>query len=92
MSGEPFHTADGRRSAVACKACDDEGDLRVAIDPVADELIVGCATCSVDIAVGDIRYADVTLQFETSGAERVDPALDEVREAVAVEQEESPDA
>jgi hypothetical protein len=87
MSGEPFHTADGRRSAVTCKTCGDEGDLWVAIDPVADELIVACATCGVDIAVGDIRYADVTLQFETSGADRVDPALDEVREAVAAEEE-----
>jgi uncharacterized Zn finger protein len=92
MSAEPFHTADGRRSAVTCKSCGDESDLHLAIDPVADELIVGCATCGEDIAVGDIRYADVTLQFETSGAEQVDPALKEVREAVAAEAEDSPDA
>jgi transcription elongation factor Elf1 len=72
---------------MTCKTCGDEGELRVAVDPVADELIVACATCGVDIAVGDIRYAELTLQFETSGADRIDPALDEVREAVAAEEQ-----
>jgi hypothetical protein len=67
--------------------CGDECDLRLAIDPVADELVVGCATCSEEIAVGDIRYAEVTLKFETSGADRVDPALEGVREQLAAEQE-----
>jgi NAD-dependent SIR2 family protein deacetylase len=73
---------DGRRSEVSCQRCGTE-NLQLAIDPVDDELIVGCPECREDIAMGHIRFAHVELSFTTPDVDEVDPALrDDVKEAL----------
>lgn len=69
-----FHRSDGRLSEPACKECGEE-DLLVGIDPVADEVVLGCPNCREDIIVGDIRLAEVELSFTTGGVDEIDPAL-----------------
>jgi hypothetical protein len=86
MPSEESDTAmfqgDGRRSAVSCQRCG-EDDLRLALDPVDDTLIVGCPQCREDIAVGHIRFAHVSLSFTTPDVDKIDPELrDGVKEAL----------
>lgn len=68
-----MYRGDGRRSEIVCQ-CGEE-DLLLALDPVDDTLIVGCPQCREDVAVGDIRFADVSLSFTTSGVDKIDPEL-----------------
>jgi len=69
-----FYRDDGRRSKPECSECGEE-DLEAAIDPTDDTIMLGCPRCREVVAVGDIRFADVSLTFSFEEVDDVDPRL-----------------